>query len=110
MGKVKYTGPDDARILDAKDIAKAVEVEGFRKTTYPKGTPVEMDDAVIEAITAVPEIFGNFEVVTDEAEADSKSTKSKAKVADAGAVTSTSSASTADAPSTRPSGKASTGA
>lgn len=108
MGKVKYTGPDDARILDASDIAKAVEVEGFRKTTYPKGAVVEMDDAVIDAITAVPEIYGNFERV-DEDEAPAKSTKGKAK-ADEGAVTETSSASISDAPSTRPSGKASTGA
>lgn len=110
MGKVKYTGPDDARILDASDIAKAIEVEGFRKTTYPKGEVVEMDDAVIEAITAVPEIYGNFEAVTDEAAAESKTSKGKAKAADQGAVTETSSASTSSAPATAPSGKASTGA
>lgn len=109
MGKVKYTGPDDARILDAKDIAKAIEDANFRKTTFVKGEVVEIDDAVIEAIVAVPEIFGNFEAVNEaEAKAEAeKPAKGKAK-ADEGAVTETSSASTSDAPASRPTGKAST--
>lgn len=106
--KIKYTGPDDLRILDAKDLAKA-DVEGFRKTEFPKGEVVEIDDAAAEGILRTPEVYGNFETVTEDSESDAKATKSKAK-ADSGESTSTGAASTSDVPTTRPSGRASTGA
>lgn len=110
--KIKYNGPDDARILDASDLAKA-DVEGFRKTRFDKGEVVEIDDAAAEGILRTPEVYGDFEEVTEqqaeEAEAE-KPAKSKAKAADSGESTNTGAASTSDVPTTRPSGRASTGA
>lgn len=104
MANIKYTGRAHIRSLSAADL-KQSGVEGFSKTDFARGQSIEVADEVAEAIIGNPEIFGKFEVVERDAQADTKTEK----VADADAdKASTGSASTADAPTTRPSGRAST--
>lgn len=60
MSRVKYTGPVDFRVLASDDLKKT-EVTGFRKTIFPAGVGIEVDEAVAQALIANPLIFGNFE-------------------------------------------------
>lgn len=66
--KVQYNGPSDFQEFDAADLKKS-GVEGFRKTSFAKGVPVEVDDEVGAVLVSKDdEIFGdfNFEEVTDD--------------------------------------------
>lgn len=114
--KIKFTGRDDSRVLDAKDIAKSVEGSEFRKTTFPKNEAVEVPNDAAEAILSLPEIFGQFEAVDEgeqdaPEEQDAPSAKAKGKkTEEASEVTETGAASQSSTPTTRPSGRASTGA
>lgn len=99
MTNIKYVGRSDARVLDAADLAKG-DVEGFRKTVFQRNVPTEVSEEAAEAILRVPEIYGEFTIVTEETEA-----KGKAKTETA---TDSGAASTSTTPATRPSGRAST--
>lgn len=48
--KVKYTGDSDSYELDAADFKKG-GVEGARKTRFPRGEPVEVEDEVGQLLT-----------------------------------------------------------
>lgn len=61
MTKIVFTGPEDIRILAADDLNTHAGVEGFKKTSFYKGQPKEVDEDVFIALTSMPEIFGNFE-------------------------------------------------
>ena len=103
--EIKYSDRSDARVLDADDL-KRVGVEGFRKTMFPRGEAVEVDDAVGEMLLEAHEIFGKFERVERDASSDeAKATKASAKDADAAPGEA---ATTSDTPTTRPTGRAST--
>ena len=62
MKLIKYTGAVDFRVLASEDL-KVAEVTGFRKTIFPVGVGVEVDDEVAQALIDNPDIFGNFEVI-----------------------------------------------
>lgn len=66
--KVAYTGISDAQEFGAEDFKKA-DLEQ-RKLRFPKGEPVEVDDAVGQALIAKDGIFGDFsfEEVTEDNE------------------------------------------
>jgi hypothetical protein len=59
--KIVFTGPEDVRILASDDLKRHSAVEGFTKTTFAKGRPVEVDDEVALALTTQTEVYGNFE-------------------------------------------------
>lgn len=61
--KVKYNGPSHFRVLDAADLKK-VGVEGFKKTSFPRGEEVEVDEAVAKGLDEL--VPGEFSVVKDE--------------------------------------------
>ena len=65
---VKYTGTSDFQEFSAADFKKA-GVEG-KKTSFPQGESVEVDDSVGQALIAKDGIFGDFsfEEVNDEEE------------------------------------------
>lgn len=62
---VNYKGFADARELTAAD-ARRAGVESGKKLTFRKGQPLEVDDAVGEALLSSPHFAGEFE----EAESD----------------------------------------
>lgn len=104
--EIKYSDRSDARVLDADDL-KRVGVEGFRKTMFPRGEAVEVDDAVGEMLLESPEIFGKFERVERDAPSTDEAKAAKASAKDADAAPGEA-ATTSDTPTTRPSGRAST--
>lgn len=62
MAQVIYRGRADVRELAAEDLKKA-GVEGFKKTRFPRNTPVEVSDEVAAALTNPDyKLFGNFEL------------------------------------------------
>lgn len=59
--KVVYQGPSDLRELSAEDIHKGDENASFRKTTFRRGEPTEVDDQA-GAVLLNHELFaGEFE-------------------------------------------------
>lgn len=63
---IHYTGPSDSYGLDSEDLTK-VGIEGFQETIFPLNTPVEVDDAVAEALVGnTSGLFGQFAESTDE--------------------------------------------
>lgn len=72
MRTIKYTGTSDAQTFDAEDMKKE-GVEGFKKTTFRKGEPVEVDDAVAEQLLGKEGIFGPYSFEEVE-EADTEGT------------------------------------
>ncbi len=63
MGKVKFVGTEDFRILDGNDLHRHAEVKGFHKTEFARGVEVEVPDDVAQALVNGPSIFGLFEYV-----------------------------------------------
>lgn len=68
MTQIVYKGTSDYRELSAEDLKKA-NVEGFRKTSFAKGEPVEVDDAVATALVDNESgmFEGEFEVYDENA-------------------------------------------
>lgn len=70
MTMIKYTGTSDSYELSAADFAKG-GVEGARKTRFPKGKAVEVDDAIAELLLNADKddpVFGDFKTVFQEAD------------------------------------------
>lgn len=67
MKFVKYTGPSDVREFNAEDMKKA-GVEGFRKTGFPKGVSVAVEDEVADVLTSAEGFFSEegFLLVSEE--------------------------------------------
>lgn len=65
MTHVAYKGPYDRWTLAAADLKKA-GVEGFSKTVFPLGDPVEVDEAVAKALTENKLFQGHFSEVEAE--------------------------------------------
>lgn len=87
--KVKYTGYADFQVFSAPDFAKA-GVEG-KKTTFPKGEPVEVSEEVGQALTSDEGIFANYqfkEVDEDEGtpRSSSRGATDDSEMADSGTV------------------------
>ena len=71
MATVIYRGKADIRVLSANDL-KRVGVEGFRKTEFHNGEPIEVSSEVAKVLVNNSQ-FGNFEGVIEESELSSKS-------------------------------------
>lgn len=74
MARVAYAGRDDLRILDGHDLRKA-GVEGFHKTEFHNGEPVEVTNEVVAALVSDPDNFGRFVVLADEVEEEREAPK-----------------------------------
>lgn len=66
MTAVTYSGPDDFRVLDSADFAKA-GVEQAETLTFAKGVALKVTKAVSDALLADAKLFGKFEAAPAEA-------------------------------------------
>lgn len=67
---LNYKGFADVRELTAAD-ARRAGVHGAKKMTFRKGEPLEVDDAVGEALLSSPDLDGEFEAAEGAPEVES---------------------------------------
>lgn len=82
MAKVQFNGRADTRVLSADDL-KRHGVEGFKKTSFPKGVPTEVSDEVANTLLEKPNVFGKFALVDENGEVVEQSAPSKKAQAEA---------------------------
>lgn len=59
--QIVYRGSEDFRILDSEDLQKGgVEAGVFRKTEFPRYQPVDVEDAVANALIERSDLYGKF--------------------------------------------------
>lgn len=80
MKNLVYTGESHFRELSTEDLAKA-GVEDHKPLTFERFTPLEVSNALADAILAAPGIFGSFKEGDEIADLDAKSDGESKKLA-----------------------------
>lgn len=63
MKKVMYKGRSSARVFNSEDLQKSgVEAGVFTEMTFPRNTPVEVEDVVADALIENPRLYDNFAI------------------------------------------------